>query len=198
MAEQTSRCKDLHQGQQADPEWLTPEQLGHWRSVMALLMTLPSALDAQLKQDAGINTFEYHVLVRLEDCSDGSMGMGELAALTQGSPSRLSHAVARLERAGWIERQGGASRCVQARLTAAGRQKLAETAPGHVREVRRLLIDRLTPEQLAAFGTTARIVAMSVEPGLASTFNRDSGSLSTPHVDQSPEFPAPGPQGSTE
>lgn len=152
-----------------DPLWLTPEQLDHWRSVMALLMTLPSALDAQLKQDAGINTFEYHVLVRLGDREDGSMSMGELAQLTQGSPSRLSHAVARLERAGWIERQGGASRCVNAHLTPAGRQKLVETAPGHVREVRRLIIDRLTDEQLAAFGAAARVVAEATEPNAVCT-----------------------------
>ena len=149
-----------------EPRWLTPDQLDHWRSVMALLMTLPSALDTQLKQEAGINTFEYHVLVRLGDRSDGAMAMGELAQVTQGSPSRLSHAVARLERAGWIERQGGASRCVTARLTPAGRQKLIETAPGHVREVRRLIIDQLTAEQLAAFGAASRIVAETAAPHL--------------------------------
>ena len=150
-----------------DPPWLTYEQLCHWRSIMAMLMTLPSALDTQLKQDAGINTFEYHVLVRLAERPNDSMAMGELAQVTQGSPSRLSHAVARLERVGWIERQGGVSRCVNARLTPAGRQKLVETAPGHVREVRRLIVDQLTAEQLAAFAAAARIVAEQAEPQLA-------------------------------
>lgn len=169
MAEQASGDQNPSGGRLADPPWLTSEEMRHWRSVMAMLMTLPSALDAQLKQDGGINTFEYHVLVRLEECPGGSMSMGELAQLTQGSPSRLSHAVARLERAGWIERQGGASRCVNARLTPAGRQKLVETAPGHVREVRRLIIDQLTAEQLAAFGAAARIVAEKAEPYLVGT-----------------------------
>lgn len=165
MAEQASG-QNPPAGQVADPPWLTPEQQCHWRSIMAMLMTLPSALDTQLKQDAGINTFEYHVLVRLEACPGGSMAMGELAQVTQGSPSRLSHAVARLERVGWIERQGGASRCVNARLTETGRQKLIETAPGHVREVRRLIVDRLTAEQLATVGAAARIVAEHAEPSL--------------------------------
>ena len=76
------------------------------------------------------------------------MGMGELATLSQGSPSRLSHAVARMERAGWIERRNGEARCVNAHLTAAGRRKLVASAPGHVREVRRLVIDVLTADQL--------------------------------------------------
>jgi len=174
MAEQVGGEQDPQMGQLADPPWLTPDQQCHWRSVMALLMTLPSALDAQLKQESGINTFEYHVLVRLGDRPDGSMAMGELAQLTQGSPSRLSHAVTRLERAGWIERQGGASRCVNARLTPAGREKLVESAPGHVREVRRLVIDQLTAEQLAGLGAAARIVAETAEPHLALTLGRRS------------------------
>ena len=59
-------------------------------------MTLPAALDAQLKRDTGLNTYDYHVLAGLADRPDGTMGMGELAAFSQGSPSRLSHAVARM------------------------------------------------------------------------------------------------------
>ncbi|HEU5486075.1 MAG TPA: MarR family transcriptional regulator, partial [Microlunatus sp.] len=75
------------------PPWLTAEQLVDWQAVVALMMTLPGALDAQLKRDAGINTFEYHVLAGLAERPDGSMTMGELALLTRVSPSRLSHAV---------------------------------------------------------------------------------------------------------
>lgn len=150
-----------------EPAWLTAEQLVDWRSVMAMLMTLPPALDAQLKRDAGMNTFEYHILVALADRPDASMSMGELALLTQASPSRLSHAVARLERAGWTERRSGEARCVNAHLTAAGHQKLVESAPGHVREVRRLVIDALTPEQLQVLGAAARVVTEQADPILA-------------------------------
>ena len=129
-----------------DPRWLTEDQLNSWKAVVALTMTLPAALDAQLKRDTGLNSFDYHVLAGLADLPDGTMGMGELATFSQGSPSRLSHAVARMERAGWIERRNGEARCVNAHLTAAGRRKLVASAPGHVREVRRLVIDVLTPD----------------------------------------------------
>ena len=44
--------------QPGGPQWLTAEQLENWQAVVALLMTLPGALDAQLKREAGINTFE--------------------------------------------------------------------------------------------------------------------------------------------
>ena len=40
---------------------------------MAMLMTLPTALDAQLKRDAGLNSFEYHVLAALSDAPDHSL-----------------------------------------------------------------------------------------------------------------------------
>ncbi|MEZ5256815.1 MAG: hypothetical protein R2705_07960 [Ilumatobacteraceae bacterium] len=44
---------------------------------------------------------------------------------------------------------------VDARQTDAGWNKLAATAPGHVREARRLVVDALSPEQLAALGGRA-------------------------------------------
>jgi DNA-binding MarR family transcriptional regulator len=150
-----------------DPEWLTDDQLHSWKAVVALTMTLPAALDAHLRRDTGLNSFDYHVLAALAELPDAAVGMGELATLSQGSPSRLSHAVARMERAGWIERRNGEARCVNAHLTAAGRQKLVASAPGHVREVRRLVIDVLTAEQLAVLGEAARLVAAQADPVMA-------------------------------
>lgn len=158
-----------------EPRWLTDDQLDSWRSVMAMLMTLPAALDTQLKRDAGMNTFEYHILVGLAARPEAAMSMGELALITQGSPSRLSHAVARLERAGWIERRSGTARCVNAHLTAAGRQKLVDSAPGHVREVRRLVIDAMPPEELRTLGDAAQAVATQADPALMCALVRRDG-----------------------
>jgi DNA-binding MarR family transcriptional regulator len=149
-----------------EPRWLTPAQLREWTSLMALLMTVPAALDAQLKRDAGMNTFEYHVLVSLAAAPDNVLAMTDLAILANGSPSRLSHAVGRLERAGWVERGAcaEAGRRTAARLTPAGMKKLEECAPGHVREVRRLVVDAIPAEQLEALGTAARAVVASTDP----------------------------------
>lgn len=155
-----------------DPPWLSETQLASWQSLMLLVMTLPAALDAQLKRDTGLNTFDYHVLAALADSPDRAMGMGELASMSQGSPSRLSHAVARLEREGWIERRGGEARCVNARLTSAGQQKLVDSAPSHVAEVRRLVVDVLTPEQLGALGEAARLVAEQADPAMTAALAR--------------------------
>lgn len=143
-----------------DVPWLSEEQQQDWAALMALVMTLPPALDAQLKRDAGVNSFEYHVLARLSMAPDRTLVLSELAEQAQGSLSRLSHAITRLERAGWVERRACADRGrrVEARLTEAGLAKLVATAPGHVREARRLVVDVLTPAQLVALGRAARAI----------------------------------------
>jgi DNA-binding MarR family transcriptional regulator len=154
-----------------DGLWLSPEQLREWMSLMALLMTVPASLDAQLKQDAGLNLFEYHILVELAGAPGRSRVLSELAAQTRGSLSRLSHAVSRLEAAGWVERRscGGAGRRTEAILTAAGWRKLQLAAPGHVREARRLVIDALTAEQLEALGEAARGIVAVANPEIGAT-----------------------------
>lgn len=149
-----------------DVAWLSDAQLVEWRSLMALLMTLPPAIDAQLKRESGLNTFEYHVLVALSESPERWLPMSDLAVVAQGSLSRLSHAVGRLEQAGWVTRRAcpGAGRRVEAHLTEAGMAKLEVAAPGHVREVQRLVVGRLTPEQLAALGEAARVIVDATEP----------------------------------
>lgn len=153
-----------------DAEWLSPGQLRDWAALIALLCTLPPALDAQLKRDAGMNLFEYNILVGLAEAPDGTMPMSDLALLAMGSPSRLAHAVSRLERAGYVRRTAShrAGRRTATMLTEAGREKLQRTAPGHVDEVRRLVIDVLSPEQLTALGSAARAIATSISPELVS------------------------------
>jgi DNA-binding MarR family transcriptional regulator len=153
----------------ADEPWLDDEQLRAWRSLVALVMTLPAALDAQLKRDTGLNMFEYHVLAALSEAPMEALPMSELAVLSRGSRSRLSHAVSRLEDAGWVERRAcaGAGLRTAAHLTATGRRKLEEAAPGHAREARRLVVDVLSPEQLSELGNSARAVLRLTAPELS-------------------------------
>jgi DNA-binding MarR family transcriptional regulator len=68
------------------------------------------------------------------------------------SPSRLSHAVARLESEGWVrrERHPDDRRTTIAQLTDEGMAVVKAAAPGHVAEVRRILFDVLTPQQVRA------------------------------------------------
>jgi len=134
--------------------WLTDEEQAAWRSVVALLIRLPAALEAELQRDAGISQFEYLVLSGLSEAPDRTLRMSDLAAMASGSLSRLSHVVSRLEARGWVRREAcpGDGRFINAVLTGEGWAKVVATAPGHVAAVRALLVDVLTPEQLRELG----------------------------------------------
>src|SRR5262249_34212380 len=122
-----------------EPRWLTSEQMGAWLALVSVLIRLPSALDAQLRRDAGISHFEYQVLAGLSESPDRAMRRSVLAMLAEGSLSRLSQVVSRLEKRGWVRRTPDPTdgRYTLAVLTDSGWDKVVATAPGHVEAVRR-------------------------------------------------------------
>jgi DNA-binding MarR family transcriptional regulator len=70
----------------------------------------------------------------------------------------------RLERRGLVSRGPDADdpRAVRARITSDGQRFMAEVAPGHVREARRLVFDTLTPAQVGQLERiAARIVSVT-------------------------------------
>jgi DNA-binding MarR family transcriptional regulator len=134
-----------------DDGWLTAEQLDAWLTFRAASTLLDAALDRQLQRDAGLPHAYYLILAMLSDVPGRTLRMSDLALMTQSSQSRLSHAVARLERNGWVRRVPCPDdrRSTLARLTDAGFDVLAAAAPGHVATVRAHVFDRLTAEQVA-------------------------------------------------
>src|SRR4051812_18581465 len=87
-----------------EPPWLDEEQQQAWMALAGMMARLPAALDAQLRRDAGISHFEYQVLSGLSMSAERTMRMSRLAAFAEGSLSRLSQVVARLEERGWVTR----------------------------------------------------------------------------------------------
>jgi DNA-binding MarR family transcriptional regulator len=149
-----------------DTRWLTSDEQRAWRAYLEATNLLFDALERQLQRDSGIPHAYYEILVRLSEETDRAMRMSELAERTRSSRSRLSHAVARLEERGWIERRDCDTdrRGQVAVLTDAGFAALAEAAPGHVRAVRANMIDRLGPEQLAALTDIGQAIIDGLEP----------------------------------
>jgi len=131
--------------------WLTADEQLAWRAYLEATTLLFDALDRQLQRDSGIPHGYYEILVRLSEAEARTMRMSELADATRSSRSRLSHAVARLEDRGWVERRDCDTdrRGQLAVLTEVGFAALAEAAPGHVQAVRAHIIDRLSPEQIS-------------------------------------------------
>ncbi len=142
----------------------TPDELETWSSVATLLEWLPAALDAQLQRDSGLSHFEFGILFALAQADGGSLRMSELAGYANSTLSRLSRAVARLERSGWVSRSPDASdgRITRARLTPAGERVVADATPGHVALVRRLVFAPLTRAQARQLGASSRRVTAAI------------------------------------
>ena len=137
--------------EQAEPRWLTETEMQSWLPLLRVVQRLPQSLDRQLREQAGINHVYYMMLGILSGQPERRLPLTELARLAAMSQSRTSHAVTSLEQKGWVQRQPcPTDRRVQfSVLTDDGMQVLADTAPGHVAEVRRLVFDQLDADDLA-------------------------------------------------
>jgi DNA-binding MarR family transcriptional regulator len=151
----------------ASTRWLTPTEQRAWRAYLESTKVLFDALDRQLQHESDIPHAYYEVLVRLSEAPERSLRMSELADVTLSSRSRLSHAVARLEERGWIERLDCETdrRGQLARLTDAGLQALRDAAPGHVAAVRRHVIDRLSADQIGQLEKIAATILDGLSEG---------------------------------
>ncbi|MEU9135947.1 MarR family transcriptional regulator [Streptomyces sp. NPDC048404] len=149
-----------------EPRWLTDEEQRIWRSYMHATTLLEDHLDRQLQRDAGMPHIYYGLLVQLGEAPERRLRMTELAMSAKITRSRLSHAVARLEKNGWVRREDCPSdkRGQFAVLTDEGYAVLRRTAPGHVAAVRQALFDRLGPDQRKALGEAMRIIAEGLQP----------------------------------
>ncbi|HCU93742.1 MAG TPA: MarR family transcriptional regulator [Actinobacteria bacterium] len=123
-----------------------------WLAFLEVSHRLDRAIEQQLKTDAGLSHPQYEILSRLAGAPGGQQRMSELADLITVSRSGLTYQITQLERAGLVRREKCLSdeRGVLAVLTGAGRAALSRAAPGHVRVVRRYLVDALTPAQRSA------------------------------------------------
>ena len=114
--------------------WLDEEEQRTWRAYLAMSELLYATLDRQLQREAGMTHGTYVVLAMLSEAPDRSLRMTDLARLANSTPSRLSHAMARMEERGWVTRCRASEdgRGTVATLTDAGWEVLVATAPGHV------------------------------------------------------------------
>lgn len=153
----------------ADPEprWLDAEEQRTWIALASLVLRLPGALDAQLQRDAGLSHFEYLVLSGLSMAPGRTMRMSELAVVAEGSLSRLSQVVGRLEKRDFVRRTPDPAdgRYTLAILTDPGWHKVVEAAPGHVEAVRGFVFDPLTKLQQRQLRQSCLRMMRAVDPG---------------------------------
>jgi DNA-binding MarR family transcriptional regulator len=148
-------------------QWLTTEQQQDWRSFLLGSTLLMDRLDRDLREHHDLSLPEYEILVRLSESEDRALRMAELADSVKNSRSRITHTIARMERAGLVVRKQCPSdgRGVIAHLTERGFAKLVDAAPDHVDSVRSALIDVVAAEDLTAIGRAFSTVAAALETG---------------------------------
>jgi DNA-binding MarR family transcriptional regulator len=127
---------------------------------------LMDQLDRELQHAADMPHTYYGILVVLSEQPERSLRMAEIAESLRFSRSRLTHAIARLEERGWVERVTCPTdrRGTFAQLTEAGHAALAAAAPGHVAGVRRHLFDRLSSEQVEQLRVISEQIAGPLLP----------------------------------
>ena len=142
------------------PRWLDEDERQAWLALAGVVTLLPTALDSQLMRDSGMSSFEYLVMAGLSEQPDRTLQLKQLSIFANGSLSRLSHVITRLEKRGWLVRRQDPSsgRIKLATLTDEGYRQVTKAAPAHVEEVRRLVFDALTPEQVHALTEIASAI----------------------------------------
>ncbi|MDD7582041.1 MarR family winged helix-turn-helix transcriptional regulator [Corynebacterium sp. 32222D000AT] len=148
-----------------EPQWLDEEELEAFMSLMAVNIRLTAVLDAQLREDAGLSFFDYTVMSRLSEAPERRMRMRELAITANGSLSRLSQVVTRLEKKGWVERfpDPNDGRTTFAKLTDPGWDKVVASAPGHARQARTVVADKLTRSQIRTMTQVNNRIIKAIE-----------------------------------
>jgi DNA-binding MarR family transcriptional regulator len=174
-----------------ETRWLDRAEQDVWRTFITMTSALTDSLDRQLQRDAKLPYTYYEILVVLSEAPGRALRMSELAGLRGSSRSRLSHAVSRLEEAGWVRRRECPSdkRGQLAVLTDEGFAALAAAARGHVTAVRESLFDQLTDDQVRALGEISAAVLGGLDPDTRPPGNRPPGNGGDP----SPDRPATPP-----
>lgn len=130
---------------------LTARELATWRSLIDTTAELQRVLGAKL-QESGLSPSDYQVLLALREADGTRLRSSALAATIAWEPSRLSHHLGRMEQRGLIQRDDCAtdSRGAEVSLTESGTAAFRRAGAPHLRAIKKLFVDALTPEQLEA------------------------------------------------
>lgn len=149
-----------------DTRWLNTTELRAWLRMAAVLELLPGALDAQLLRDEDLTHFEYFALASLSEAPERTLRITKLASMTNATLPRLSRVLSGLEKMNLVERSTCSEdrRAKNVSLTETGWNKVVQAAPGHVENVRRLVLDRLSEEQVSQLSAICEALLGELDP----------------------------------
>lgn len=143
---------------------LSTEQNEAWRALIMASHVLDAALESQAQRDGGLPHAYYKVLVFLYESPTRTLALSDLAATQRYSVSRMTHAVASMERSGWLTRTVSAEdrRVRLVGLTEAGIHLVRRVSPLQVAEVRQPALEGLTNSQVAQLTSLARTITSNL------------------------------------
>ena len=136
----------------------TAEELAIWRDYIETAEAIRAELAARLQAESGLSAGDYAVMLALSEADERRLRSSELASGIGWERSRLSHHLGRMERRGLIRRQACPtdSRGAEIVLTDVGARVFRRASAPHLRDIRDVFVDALTPEQIEAAGDVAR------------------------------------------
>jgi DNA-binding MarR family transcriptional regulator len=147
---------------------LTADEEAAWRALARVVVVGPRLIEAGLLSRDNLTLSEYMALMFLSEAPDQSCRMGDLVGLLPITPSGLTRVMDRLERQSLVTRQraSGDARGQVATLTDAGLDRLLAAWPGHLDDVRRIVVDNLRGLDLPALTRALEAIA-ALDPGPA-------------------------------
>lgn len=146
-------------------DWLTAEEQRAWRSFVRLHERLGGRLARLLQTESNLSAADFAVLVNLTDVPEGRRRYQDLARALEWEKSRMSHHIARMAGRGLVVRE----ECLEdgrgafVAITEAGRATIEAAAPLHVKAVRSLFLDHVTPAELRTVAEVSERVVEKLE-----------------------------------
>lgn len=141
-------------------KWLNSEEMAAWRSYIETSGDLLRAIEKDL-EPFGLDRGDYQLLAMLSEAPDGRLRMCDLAdslRLTRGGLTRRMDGVLKKKLVARVQSTDD-RRVAFAQMTPKGMELLRKAAPVHLRSVRTLMIDLLSPAEIRAIASAFRKIS---------------------------------------
>lgn len=128
----------------------TRDELRIWRNYIETAEALRTRLGTRLQSESSLSSGDYAVLLALSEAEDRTLRASALASGIDWQRSRLSHHLGRMEKRGLIQRTSCIDDVhgINVTMTDAGAEAFRTGSRQHLRAVKELFLDALTPQQL--------------------------------------------------
>ena len=146
-------------------KWLNDDEMLAWRSFIETSGDLMRAIERDLAP-FGLDRGDYQLLAMLSEADDGRLRLCDLADTLRLTPSGLTRRMEGVVKKKLVSKSRSTDdrRVTYAHITPKGLELLKKAAPHHLRSVRSLMIDHLTPSEIKALGSAFSKIASNLEP----------------------------------